>query len=641
MSLAKRSIHTSPSRFSATESFSSVPVPCAPSPDPGIIPYQIHGVDLKAAEHLVRRLLLHKALVPTYSLTPSLSSSISPALLRLLRDPEQPFETVVHPAVDPGWRAHEATNPSGVPPKRAVRKRLQIVAVLGALLPLLANEQYRASPLTIYDFCGGCGHIGITIAALFPEVQVGIVDRAEKALLIAQSRYRAAGLSNVFTLHCNVEDLPPERDTFDIAIALHACGPASDAVLSQAARCSAAIIVVPCCVGAVCNADIRTRPVIKINSDNSPESNFVHPARSLTFANVLDSSEYLLLARAADFSEENVLKRDQWRGIAKALVEHDRLLFLRDAGYDNIRLVKMRPIQCTPKNDILVAWRGNDSQVVEKNILGNRQAADLWPIDHVSNGVFSDFADASVLNGLGEDDVNAVEEVLRKVVCAPGSLGFYESIAGTGPRARKVIHAVAHSLALSHKSVGKGVDRRVVVTRCEFWPLYFEYYVAVGGPFVDATARDILSYGVVPKACMERRDFVRGSAHHITLVSPQEVSMMATKMKTDRLFCLKKFYDELFGTSFGVVGIGRAECSGKQGHNSCARNNGIDAETETTYFAVVEWPEAQVFRQKLGLPPAHFHITLGFRDKDIHGVAKDFTTIIQPLGLTCSPWLTK
>lgn len=33
--------------------------------------------------------------------------------------------------------------------------------------------------------------------------------------------------------------------------------------------------------------------------------------------------------------------------------------------------------------------------------------------------------------------------------------------------------------------------------------------------------------------------------------------------------------------------------------------------TDETYFIVVNWPSAQSFRQKIGLPPKDFHITLG------------------------------
>lgn len=603
-----------------------------------LMPYRIQGVDLKAAERLVRRLLLRRSLVPTYTQTPPLSSQFHPALETLLQDPERSFGDTLHPAVDPGWRAHEVVDRSGVPLRRAVRKRLQVVAVLRALLPILTGLYEQDATLSICDFCGGCGHIGIIVAALFPNVRVTVVDRAKKALQIAEARAYAANLSNFKVLHCNVGDLPLDMGHFDIALALHACGPASDAVLSQAAKQSAAIVVVPCCVGAVCNAASETLSLARVDGNNCPE--LAHPAKSTTFANFLDPKEFEMLARAADFSEESTLKRDQWRGVAKALLEHDRLLALREAGYDHIHLVKMRPTDCSPKNDILIAWHNTERRYRRADSIVCDLSMAVWPVDHLSNGVFKDLMDANVLTGLGGDEVDAVEETLRNSVCAPGSLGFYESASGGGPRSRKVIHAVAHSLALSHESVGKGIERRVIVKRNEFWPLFFDCYVGIGGPYVDAIAKELLALGVVPKDHVNRRRFIRGNAHHITIVTPKEVSAMPMQLKANRDLCLESFHRELFGTSFEIIGIGVVERSGTAGHDDLSNTSSVTtAGKEIAYFAVLDWPAVQLYRRKLGLSTTGLHITLGFRDKDVHGIRKDLSTIFHPVQMLCSPWL--
>ena len=39
-------------------------------------------------------------------------------------------------------------------------------------------------------------------------------------------------------------------------------------------------------------------------------------------------------------------------------------------------------------------------------------------------------------------------------------------------------------------------------------------------------------------------------------------------------------------------------------------------------MVVVEWMELQELRSSFGLPPNDPHVTVGFRDHDIHGVAK-------------------
>jgi hypothetical protein len=49
---------------------------------------------------------------------------------------------------------------------------------------------------------------------------------------------------------------------------------------------------------------------------------------------------------------------------------------------------------------------------------------------------------------------------------------------------------------------------------------------------------------------------------------------------------------------------------------------------EETYFKVIEWNSAQNFLNELDIK-RDFHITVGFKNKDIHGVSKDSNTLIN------------
>lgn len=51
-------------------------------------------------------------------------------------------------------------------------------------------------------------------------------------------------------------------------------------------------------------------------------------------------------------------------------------------------------------------------------------------------------------------------------------------------------------------------------------------------------------------------------------------------------------------------------------------------EDNVAYFVVINWHSAQELRKKLGLEPYHFHITVAFKSNDIHGVAKDKSTLL-------------
>lgn len=619
---------------SAEQSFSSLTITDSAPP---VIPSRLHGVNLKLAEQLVRRLLLHQPLLPSYVAPPPLSPTTSDTLMELLSCPSA-FTDLLPASIDPAWRAHESLSQcekedsvtqdpttqfrsSGVPPLRAARKRSQILALLRILSPLLTQNKVE----TVFDFCSGCGHVGLVVAALFPYISVTLVDTRSVPLQIAKRRAEAANLPNVHYINSRVENLADDI-TFDLAIGLHACGAASDAILAQATKRRAAIVLAPCCVGAVCN-----NPVLSLSS-TLPQSKQQAQPRSNIFATLTSKEEYSHLARAADFGEA-ALQRDEWRFVAKSLVEYDRLQSLCDAGYSTTHLVKMRPTNCTPKNDVLVAWSSS---------IASQNNDNLWPVDHLANGLLTDFLDASVLNGLGIAEVRAVETTLRKNVCELASPGVYRSSPGCGKRGRKLIHAVSESLALVHESVGRGVDRHVIVRRHVHWPLFFDNYLGIGGPQVDQLSTLLSQF--VPPHYVERRKFVRGSPCHITIISPREISLLPSRHKRDREFCVADIYREIQGTSFSILGVGRVQ----KGTSSLHRREGVSSNKkeelienvpeEETYFGIIKWPEVQAVRHRLKLPSSHLHITLGFKNKDVHCVAKDISTLTHSSEHKCLPW---
>jgi hypothetical protein len=101
----------------------------------------------------------------------------------------------------------------------------------------------------------------------------------------------------------------------------------------------------------------------------------------------------------------------------------------------------------------------------------------------------------------------------------------------------------------------------------------------------------------------ENRD---GDDHHITLISPQEYASLSRPKKTK----LKRE----FGTSlkFETHGLGRAEAEGNE-----------------AYFVVLSSNEAIQLRRNLGLEPRDLHITIGFKDADVHGVGKGKDSLLD------------
>lgn len=568
---------------------------------------RLDGVDLKAAEHVTRR-LLHGSLAPSYSLLPplpSLRSGPNRAAVADFLASAAPFHGLPR-AVDPASQGTDGPTgrPYGVPQGRAARKREQIACVVRAALVVVLGA--ARAPGRVLDLCGGCGHVGLVLAALLPDWEVVVVDAKPFSLRVAESRAAEAGLRNIVTREMDINDID-ESERFDLAVALHACGEASDIVLEKAMAAGAAAVVAPCCVGGV--VSVKSRGVPGVASAADLGSAWGLP-RSLRYRDELEDDEYRLIARAADYGED-LSSGDWWRRAAKSMVEGDRLAWV-DANNFHTRLVKMRPLSCTPKNDMLLVWPHRWSQRSEPG--EQMQFEGPWEQDEEANGVIASvIGENGLLAGFDVTQVAAVERQLRADVCAPSSSGEAVFHGAQGSRRRKLVHAVAGSLGLHHESVGHGPERHVVVRRSADWPFYFHGYLAFSGPWATSVARLLAD---VPASHALRRAETRGDrAPHITLVTAKEVRLLPGGMKYNTGLLLSTARRRLVNSVPKLVGLGRVVD---------AKDSDNDA-----YFAVVEWPEAWSFRNELRLPTVDFHITLGFAKTDIHNVRKDSSTLLE------------
>lgn len=587
-------------------------------------PTRLAGLDLKAAEQVTRSLLA-SGHAPSYSLLPMLSAEVSETVHRFMKQAAcgsrrssdniandglmTAFESL-HPALDPASRGVDGSSGReyGVPDRRAERKRQQIVNVIEAAGCVVMHVAPNgATKGTLVDLCGGCGHVGLVFAALFPEWKVIVVDAKPFPLKVAQQRAKCAGLNNVDVLEMDIRDMCDKKVEYDIAVALHACADASDIVLANAMQAGAAAIVVPCCVGGLVSSRRRSvaglahRPMVKARCT----------PRSSVLGQAMNSSEFRLLVRAADFGEESIAG-DVWRRAAKSIVEADRGRWCEENEYE-WRLVKMTPLTCTPMNDIHIVWPRSWTRQVARRT--SQERGSVWQQDKDANDNIRVVIDD--VDGLSSFDVNHVAEVRRALVenvCAPNSAGEMWFPASQGARQRKLVHGVAGSLTLHHMSIGQGASRRVVVRRSAEWPLFFDAYVGYGGAWVQRTARDTVH--LVPTNHVARRNEMRnGRAYHITLVGPHEIQLLSGNVKYDASALLRELSAMLRRAAEPtLVGVGRV----------------VDDKDHSNdvYFCVIDWPAANAARIRLGLTQHDFHITLGFAKKDVHGVQKDRSTLI-------------
>eukprot|EP00794_Sanderia_malayensis_P006758 gene6758-7518_t len=215
---------------------------------------------------------------------------------------------------------------------RALRKQKQI-SNLYAAVKLLAKPGN-----VIVDFCAGGGHVGIVLAYFLPACQVILVENKEQSVARAVGRISNLGLKNIRICHSNLDYFCGH---FDIGVALHACGVATDLVMDACLRERASYVVTPCCYGSIKHLETISFP------------------RSKSFQCKIALEDYMVLTHSADMTswDEKSPKND----LAKSsmfLIDTDRCSYMREFGYVT-KICTMIPADCTPKNHVLIGEISN------------------------------------------------------------------------------------------------------------------------------------------------------------------------------------------------------------------------------------------------------------------------------------------
>jgi hypothetical protein len=143
------------------------------------------------------------------------------------------------------------------------RKAVEVAAMLGEI-GMAVSRLSRRSPLILIDAAAGKSYLGLLAARLVlePAGRTARVITIESDPDRVRSGLRAVEcLGSSVSIECRVGDVAdptawPEQPS--IVAALHACGPASDAVIEQATRSRAKVLlVVPCCTGKTTAASAR------------------------------------------------------------------------------------------------------------------------------------------------------------------------------------------------------------------------------------------------------------------------------------------------------------------------------------------------------------------------------------------------
>jgi hypothetical protein len=132
------------------------------------------------------------------------------------------------------------------------KKATEILAFLQEIERVLGKSK---SPITLVDAAAGKAYVGLLAAELLlrPRKQAAhviLIERDERqAAACRRAMAELAGPDIAFTVReTDVVDRTSWPEAPDLVVALHACGPASDATLDQAVQSGARhLLLVPCC----------------------------------------------------------------------------------------------------------------------------------------------------------------------------------------------------------------------------------------------------------------------------------------------------------------------------------------------------------------------------------------------------------
>jgi precorrin-6B methylase 2 len=147
--------------------------------------------------------------------------------------------------------------------KEDYRKAKEVAAMLDEIARA-AGRISRRSPLVLVDAAAGKAYVGLLAAKLVFEpagiqATVMTIERDEKR--VDQSRAAVERLGTSIRVECRAADVTDASAwpaAPSIVTALHACGPAADAIIDRAVAARAReLLLVPCCTSRAVEAAVR------------------------------------------------------------------------------------------------------------------------------------------------------------------------------------------------------------------------------------------------------------------------------------------------------------------------------------------------------------------------------------------------
>ena len=252
---------------------------------------------------------------------------------------------------------------------RALRKQQQLESLVYHIKRLYP---YIDASIDIVEFGCGQGHVGLLIAHLYTNARVTLLDFNPEKLKMIKARIRdvnSESFAKRILLLSSMKDIE-NRKTFDLGIGLHCCGPFTDSVISFCKSKNADFVVSPCCYGK-----------IKFElpfSKNKVSQDWIEAWKSLIRgadfnvgnADTFDPStnDRFIRAKRCMNIVDNGIRAQYWKR------ENKKSSYVTTVH-------SMRPLSCTPKNNIVVGQRKTRKDLCDakriESVANNIQACSL------------------------------------------------------------------------------------------------------------------------------------------------------------------------------------------------------------------------------------------------------------------------
>jgi len=200
-----------------------------------------------------------------------------------------------------------------------------------------------------------------------------LVDAKATCVQLGMIRSESAQLRNVTWFHGKVNDF---ASPFDIGLATHLCGEATDMAQALCLRHGAVFVLTPCCLGKIkhvlCEEEGQenspdivaktppvadTPPVVLTATTVATDGPHDETAATLTLSyprsrwlqERMTKADYMRLVRLSDFTQQ----ASDAQVASKRLMDTDRLAYAAEAGYDTVAST-LWPLEASPKHDVLL-----------------------------------------------------------------------------------------------------------------------------------------------------------------------------------------------------------------------------------------------------------------------------------------------